>query len=287
MATKYWIGTTGDVSLTSNWSGGSLPVANDVVILPAGSGSMTSNLGTLAAVSLYGFQVQTGYTGTIGSISTGAGYLQILIASTYTFQFAGTGIAYIDLQSSPIAPLVTNTQSQGAGTVCLYLKGSALTTLTVQRGSVGLAAFAGETSTVATVNCDWISNQTSDSYVYLGSGVTVTTVNATGGAVVVNSAATTILTTGGIVTTQGTGAVTTITNAGGTVYPNSSGTITTLNANGGTCDFSRSLVARTVTNMATTGNGSSGATINYDPNVVTVTNKLSPSGPVSITIRGK
>ena len=64
---------------------------------------------------------------------------------------------------------------------------------------------------------------------------------------------------------------------------NATGTITTLAADGGVIDLTKSNAARTVTNL-TSARGAV-AEVRYDPAVVTVTNKLAPTGPVIVSIR--
>lgn len=280
MATKTWISvSTTDYGTAGNWSPSGVPVTGDVVRIPPGTAAITAGLNQ-SAVVLDGFYVEPGYSAAIGTISAN---LQVTVDTGLPFVFAGQGQAYIDIGSSAISPIINNTSTVAAGLgFGLYLIGSAIATLTVNRGSVGLAARGGNTSTAATVNSDFISNQAGDVTLYLGAGCTLTTVNQTGGTLTVNSAATTITTLAGTLFVAGTGAVTTLTNNGATCYPTSTGTITTCNANSGITDFTRSQVARTVTTLATQGND---AVIVYDPSFLTVTNKLAPSSaPVQIRI---
>jgi len=71
--------------------------------------------------------------------------------------------------------------------------------------------------------------------------------------------------------------VTTINARGGTITSNSTGTITTLNINEtATVDFTKSAAARTVTTLKLNPDG----TLKYDPNVVTLTNKVQSDYPV-------
>ena len=91
-------------------------------------------------------------------------------------------------------------------------------------------------------------------------------------------AATLVEATGGDLTTYGTGAITTMTVWGGEVVPNSTGTITTLNVKGGKVDFTKSPAARTVTTVKLEKGGS----LKYDPDIITITNKVDSDEPVNL-----
>lgn len=279
MADKYWIGTTSDYSVAGNWSPSGAPVAGDVVYIPAGSGAIQAGLNQ-SAVALDGFFVEPGYSQPIGTASAN---LQITLDTAKPFVFAGQNTAFIDLGASATTAVVNQTALVTTG-FGLYLLGTALTSLTVNRGVVGFAARGEGASAAATVNVNFITNISGDATLVCGAGVTLTTVNQTGGTLTIQSAATTVNVQNGTTFITGTGAITTLTNNGGTVYPASTGTITTCNANSGSTDFTRSLAARTVTNLNSAGQN---AEIVIDESIVTVTNKLNPSDvPMRITIRG-
>lgn len=105
----------------------------------------------------------------------------------------------------------------------------------------------------------------------VGAGVTLATLRQTLGNATVGCAITSALEQdGGKITTQGSGAIAAA-NVGGIAYLNSTGTIATLTVlGGGTADFTQSLQARTVT----TPKLYKGATLKYDPAVVTFTNPI-------------
>lgn len=255
MAIKKWIGTDGSYSTAANWSPANVPVNSDTVRIPAGGGNISSGLNQ-SAVSLTAFIVEKGYTGTIGSSS---GYLQIV---TSRFEFEGSGLSYVDLGTSAISPQVFGTASGGTGTPGLYLLGSALVTLNVTGGSVGLAVGVGETSTVATARL-----ALTGASLWLGTGVTLTTWDNHAGDGIIRCALTTLNVYGGTVLTAEVGAITTVNVKGGTLTPNSTGTITTLNSYGGSVDFRQSDAARTVT----TTNKYKGGSININKEAVTYT----------------
>lgn len=274
MADKIWVGTTGDLSTASNWSPSGVPAAADNVYVPAGAGSMSSNMDALKTATLGGslgtVEVEEGYTGTIGTKSA---YWQF---TPTTFRFAGSGAAYVNIEAAAISPDIrrtaTPTTSDGAG---LYLKGSAIATLSAPAScSIALAYFGGETSTVTTVRCVGASAK-----VILGAGVTVTTFQVLSGSGIAKCAVTTLDVQGGTAYTYGSGAITTVTVDAGTAYLQSSGTITTLTQNAGYVDMLGSGIARTIT----TGNHY-GGTLRYDKDVVTITTYNRKTGPSQIVV---
>lgn len=266
MATKIWKTTAnGDWGTTGNWTGGT-PTTGDDVYIPAGTPAITAGLNQ-SAVSLGAVYFQAGYT---NAVASSAAYLQLTCTA---FSFAGTGQAYIDLGGSTIGPIVTASANGTTGVAGLYLKGSALTTLYASGGNIALAGLAGETSTVATVR---ISQP--GTVVTLGSGVSLTTNQVSGGTLYCNCAFTTSKVYGGTFWHLGTGAGTTITITGGFSYPISSGTIGTYNANGGSTDTTKGAVGRTFSAVKI----NPGATFIYDPNVLTITALTAPDSPIRL-----
>lgn len=268
MANKTWAvasGVNGNYGTAANWSPSGVPIAGDNVRIPVGSGNISSGLDQ-SAVAIADFIVELGYAGSIGSVTE---YLKI---DPDRFDFSGNGVAYINLGSAAIAPSVYNTATPGTGLRGLYLLGSALTVLNAVKGSIGVASRIGETSTVATIRCLGAS-------VYVGSGVTLTTFYQTAGDSEVHCACTTITCYGGKLKTAELGAITTITVEGGEVKSESSGTVTNVNANGGTVDALGSGIARTWTNLKQNPR----STVKYSPSVLTITNRLAPDYPISLT----
>ena len=272
MANKVWIGTDGNYASASNWSPSGVPVAADNVRIPAGAALIAAGLNQ-SAVALGDFIVEKGCAALIGA--TGA-YLQISCAR---FEFEGTGVAWIDIGSSAISPIVKTTTFAAEGSFGLYLKGSAIATLSVNDGLVGLAMRYGDTATVNTVRVTGKKAKC-----VMGSGVTLTTGYTSGGTLELHCAATTVTGEGGNVTTEETGAITTLNaNGQGTYKLNATGTITTLNQNdsASVVDFTQSGASRTVT----TYNHHLG-TRRFDKNVVTFTTDVSPTsadGPIQET----
>ena len=128
-------------------------------------------------------------------------------------------------------------------------------TLTVLKGDVGVAFFAGEVSELATLNVGYVTSPAGDSQVICGPGVTLTTINQTGGKLDIDlttAAPTTINLDGGVLTLRGdTNGVTTINIAEGAklIDMGGSGTIGTIHGRG-EYDHSQSMTARTVTNFS-------------------------------------
>lgn len=257
MGSIYWKGTDGAYGTNANWSSGAVPTAGDNVRLIAGyDGSISTNLNQ-SAVAIGDFIVERGYGGDIGSL---AGYLQI---DPDLFEFSGGGTSFIDIGSAAIAATVNATGSPNEGERGLYLKGSGITTLSVQSGYVGLAAVQGDTATAANVRTIG-----TDADLICGKGCTLTTATALGGVMRLRASLTTLNVYGGTVYIEEAAAVTTVNVYGGTVYHNSTGTVTTWNARGGTSDWLSYAGARTVTNT----NIYRGASIRFNPAAVTHTN---------------
>lgn len=274
MAIKYWIGgDTGnenDANTAANWSGGTKPVASDTVRVPYRSTmyAITGGLSSLAT-GLTAFIVEPGFNKAIGTEDTP------LDVDTSRFEFAGSVTSYIDLGTSATDCEINATASARGGARGLYLVGTAIGTIAVNGGSVGVAARAGEVSTVTTARVTGASAS-----VWLGTGVTLTTYDQLGGTNILRCAATTATCGGGVLTTEEIGAITTLNVDGGVCYPNSTGTISTLNVNGGIANFLTSGEARTVTNYKI----NDGQLI-FDPSVLTLTNAPTAADyPVSMLV---
>lgn len=241
MAGKLWIGTDGAYSTNGNWSPTNIPTTGDHVRLPAGGSTITSGLNQ-SAVAIGDFIGEDGFASVVG-VDSGAGtYLQI---DPDRFEWSGTGVALIDVSGAVIPANVFNSATGVAtGKRGLYLKGSAITTLNVTKGKVGLAVRDAETSAATTARCN---GENAD--LWLGAGVTLTTAECLKGVLRLRCAATTLNIYGGTVYSEEIGTITTVNMYGGIFYPNSTGTITTINLLGGTLDFRKSGAARTVTTL--------------------------------------
>jgi len=268
MASKIWdgISTPGDWSVAANWVPSGVPVATDDVSIPAGSNAITAGLDQ-SAVALGEVTVEKGYSAAIGLATS---YLKL---DPNSFRFAGTGESYIDLETSPttINPVILATKSNvTAGKRGLYLLGDDIGTLEVYGGIVGLAAQLGETTTVATLRL-----LGSGANVWIGNGVTLTTLDVFKGQAELKPALTTLNVHAGKVVTEEDGTITTATVRGGELVCNSSGTITTLNIEGGIVDFIQAGKARTVSNTKQ----NPGSTLIIDEAIVTITTHVNADEP--------
>jgi hypothetical protein len=259
-------GSPYDWSCAANWSAGAVPGAaasqnvyvEDAIILYGLNQSGTAE--TLSSVNV--IRSQIGTNPATGYLPV---YLQVKATAVNIARYIGPGTA-----PEEETPILINTGST-ASTITIYNTGtndtttmpairilcnSASTVLNLRKGSVGMAVIDGETATIGTINQNYDTNQDTDTYLYLGSGVTVTTIDKTGGDAVILCGATTIRNKGGTLRTEGTGAITTMTCNKGTITSNSAGTITTANAiEEGVIDLTRSSVARTITNPKVSGTG--------------------------------
>jgi hypothetical protein len=134
------------------------------------------------------------------------------------------------------------------------------------RAGVGIGIEAGETATVGDVH---LVDQSSVSQLFIGSGVTHSSVTQQGGKSEIDAAATmpAITINGGAATIRGSQDVTALNVNGGAVRCNTTGTVATLTQEGGSIDFTGESRARTVTDY----NYYEGAR-SIDHGVLTITN---------------
>ena len=266
MADCIWTNgnSDGDWANAANWSG-SVPVAGDDIFFTSEYiGDVTTNLDRSADGTLGSLTVEEGYTGKIGSKS---GYL-ILVCSGVTFE--GSGVCFIDVSTSAIDVSVNGTARAASGQQGLYLKGSAIDELNVSGGTVGVAARAGETATVATIN---VLGGT----VNAGAGATLATLTGYSGKLNSKVGLTTVNLIGGNAKIEGN--ITTANLEAGTLTFDGTGTLTTCNCQGGTLDCFRTSFARTITTLNLKPNGG----VVYDPDVVTISTLTSNGNPIAIS----
>jgi len=286
MATKIWVGTDtgneGDYGTAANWDPAGVPGAGDDVYLTNSAQNIDDTLDQ-SAIVLGSFNQNQDYTGEIGTTSA---YLQIAAAIVNIGFHAGAGTpsgspnSKIDLGAGTAAMVtVHNTGSSNVDNraALRFIAANAGTKFDIKKGSVSFAAEPDETSTIGEITPSFLNSKTGDAKVEIGAGVTLSTLRAAGGDTKCYSAVTTISAYAGTVTTEGSGAVTTINAGGGTVISNSSGTVTTVNGDAGLVDFTRSNTARTVTTV-----NANGAQIDYDPDILTITNAIGSNRPISI-----
>ena len=289
---KLWVGnggTLGDWNVAANWSPSGVPVDTDHVLFENSAISATATLDQ-SAVTLGSLTIDQSFTGRIGTSTT---YLQVgatvVTIGEHTGYGTPNGSDLLKINLGAVASTVTvhNTNTTSADTdrpPVRLLFNEATSVLTVRKGSVGVAVNSDfEASSLATINIDYVNNIQSDAKVNIGTGVTLVTLAKTGGECWLSSAATTITNRAGDLKLDGTGAYTTINIYGGLIVSNSTGTITTLNAFGGTVDFLQQSAARTLTTLNQYGR-QGGSIVQYDPSVLTVTNKVAPADRVVVAM---
>lgn len=287
-ANKTWVGTDdgneGDLSVAENWSPNSLPTHGDAVYFEDSTQDADSGLDALSDVNLLSLNIAQNYTGDIGTDSNYMVAGANTVSIGYHFgpgEASGSGYIKLDTGTYESAIVVYDTGVSSDTTMpAVRLKcNNANTTLEVRKGEVGLAIETGETSTLSEIEIGYVDNVESDAKVYIGSGVTLTTLTKKGGYCLMQCGATTVNNYDGELQTKGGGAVTTLNIYDGQVISNSTGTITTCNIDEqGEVDFTRSAQARTVTTTTIDDNG----VIKFDPAVITFTNKIISSKPVTL-----
>jgi hypothetical protein len=277
-------------NVAANWSPSGVPQTGDDVYLENFAGDIKYGLDQ-NAVTLASLHVTASFTGEIGlakvNESGGSGaesyfeyrddYLKIGATSLVVGQGgegAGSGRLKINTGSAQTTLEVFRTGTPvEAGLKALLWKGTHVSNVVrVSAGSVDLAPFAGETAVVATLLVGFQTNQTADADVRSSTGVTLTTVAKTGGALQTASAITTLTlgpdsgehdhTAGGITTVNG---------HGGTLLYRSTSTLATVHAGEGfVLDFRRDPRPRTVTTL----NPQAGAAIRDPAKTVAFTNAI-------------
>lgn len=256
----------------TNWSGGTAPADGDTLIFSDNAVDLTDDL-DLSAINV-NVIVEQSYRGKIGRpLNNPAGYLEyrptyLKIGTDDSPAQAvtigqgpgiGSGRIKIDAGASTTTFVVHNTgQPIEQGIPPVLLKGTdAANTLTVNKGSVGVAVLpydeatgAEETATIATLNVGYVTNPAGDAVVQCGPGVTLTTINQSGGKLEIETAVTTITKTAGELQLLGNSVtVGTLNERGGATYVIGTTTITTANiSNAGILDYSRDSRGKVITN---------------------------------------
>lgn len=250
-----------------NWSGGAVPVDSDAIVFDSGNVSCKYGLSN-AAVSPASITITMGYTGSIGLPLTNVDdaslpypeyrtrYLTLGAVAdgvTNTIRIgdgagAGSPRIMLDNVDAQVTGLIVNTaQPEIDGEQTVQWKSThADSVWTVQKGSLGVAPLAGETATIATLNVGYRENVASDSIVFCGSGVTLTTINQSGGILTTNSNVTTMNQRDGT-WDHVAGTLGTLNLDGGTCLYRSTGTLSAaIVGSGGNLDFRQDMRARTV-----------------------------------------
>jgi hypothetical protein len=245
-----------------------VPITADDVVLEKSSYGITDGLDQ-SAVTLASLTQDMSHTGATG---TPTAYLQIK-ATTVKIGVnnnpgtpAGPSRFKLDTCNAQSAITIFNTKTalDNDQPPVRLLCNHADTTLDVRKGKVGVAIDTGETSTLSKITIGYVSQKATDADVYIGSGVTLATLDKRAGKCLLNCGVSGSVTNSeGKLTTEGAGTIPALNVKGGEVTANSTGTITTVDATGGTTDFTKSSAARTVDNTKIGGT----ATIKLDPSV--------------------
>ena len=260
------------VSLASNWEGGVAPVDGDDLVFDAGNSDVLYDLAQ-SSISPASIKVLRGFKGKIGlpmvnEDTQGSPYFEYretylcygnsgdAQACAVTIE-GGAGRIKLN-QGTARATWIVNDSAAGLdnGIPAVLLKGThASNALHVNKGSVGVAVYGGETATILTLNVGYRTNKQADSKVQLGSGVTLTNCTAvvTGGVLEIASAITgtgTLTQYDGKTIILGSGGVVGLSVRGGQCVYSSTGTLggNPVVSGSGHLDFSQDLRTKTVTN---------------------------------------
>ncbi len=283
-----------------NWSSGAVPGNSDTVIFRDNAINICWGLEGISATGL-DVDIEKTHTGRIGlrhsefattadGVTTDSSadeyrptYLQLDMTTLDIGQHVGPGspagsqrIKIDNDRASGSTTTIHDTGSTSAETgkpAIRLLMAHASADVFVDGGSGGIGIAIdepGETSTIGDLSVAGASSK-----VYLGSGVTVTSISQTAGDVNAQAAntPTSINVDGGIMRLSGTFGVTTVTIDSGNLFPNATGTIAALNQNGGTVNTTESSATRTITTYTLEG-----GTLIADMDSLSITTFNEPSG---------
>lgn len=266
-------------STAANWSGGAVPIDNDDIIFENSSVSVLYELDQ-SAVTPASITIMASYTGKIGLPRTNAaGYIEYRDAyltlcdsadATNTTIYiglgsgSGSGRIKLDTNTGQVTMTIEKTGTRIESNIpALLWKGThASNAMYVNRGTVGVAFFGGETATLLTLGCGYLESQSSDSDVRCSNGLTLTTLDMDGGTGEINANTPNInVRAGTLHVKQSATCATALTLDGGIVYWNSVGTVTQAYVSGGgVLDFRRNSQSVIVSNCDVYENGNI-----YDP----------------------
>lgn len=253
-----------------NWSTGAVPAAADEVYIDRSTIAFFYGLPT--SLTLGKFVHTAGQVGLPDVNASGNPEYRptraVFTCLDVTIGFAsgrGPDRCRLDLASgaSVVAVFGSKVQNVDSGYAVDLVTNNAAASIAVISGQVAVSASGAGTSIVGSIR---VANE---GEVYIGAGVTVTTIVSTGN-LVVESAATTLTVDAGITTIKGDSAPTTVDVRGGTLVHKSSGVITTANIGPGMLDCSQDIRLRTITNMTI----NRGGVFRDQYNAIAITNKI-------------
>ena len=247
MANNLWQGDTStDPAVVTNWSLGSLPANTEDIFVPAGNGVAIIGGDLTTGATINSLTIEEGYTLAVGTApASGANpvYLQFdLNSGSKLATLAGSGKTFLELSNATEIRVLRAGSTAAAGEQMLYLTGTSNALINIQceaGDKVALAGFAGETAAFTKINVR-------GGDVFIGSGVTATTLNVYGGRVENWASIANLNMYGGSVDGFGAHGTAVILRAG-TLYYRSSTTITAASVYGGAVlDLSRDPTDRTI-----------------------------------------
>ena len=240
---NYW-------SVAANWSGSTVPVTGDIVII---SQSATEILYGLAqsAVLLAELIIESSYTGKIGSpVANLSGYIEyratyLAIGATKLLigqgSSRGSQLLKIDLGTNVSTVIIskTDTTPLDGESSCQILAVNVASTINIIEGDLGVARLGEEVSTLAKIQVGVKAT------VKIGYGVTLATIENAGSIECASNITTWTQDSGKALLFDAT--LATLTVKGGEFWYFGSATITTATIGPGTLDLSGDLRSRTIT----------------------------------------
>ncbi len=241
-----------DLSAAGSWSPAGVPEDGDDVYFDAESVTVTAGETALSAIALASCHFLQEWEGRADT------YIELGVTTVWIGEHYGTG----DAPGSP------NLMVKVAGASTVHVLNTSTTSAVdykppvqihlnhadakvyLRKGSIGIGlATPAEAGRLDVLSIGYEDDRDGDATAIVGAGITLATLDKTGGKATLFCGATTITNAGGDLVTEGTGAVGTLNAGGGNVVPNSTGTITTVNATGGVLDCLRSTAPRTITTL--------------------------------------
>lgn len=277
-------------SLPANWSTGAVPVNGDDVVLQNSANPILYGLDQ-SAVTLASLTIDQSFTGTIGlPRANSAGYVEyrelyLKIGATSIVigrgEGAGSGRIKIDTLAVQTSVNMLNSGTPAEnGLPAIFWKGThASNAVSIAKGSLAVAIFAGETATLASIKQGYRTNVASDSDLRLGAGCSLSScpIIKLGGTLETNSNFSSLTQSGGEAAIAEGGPATLNLYGGAVRYKSATGCATTVVASGGELDFRQDMRSRTFTTVSLRKGGA----IRDPGKTVTFTNPIAVLGELS------
>ncbi len=254
-------GSPNDAANVLNWSLLATPVNTNLVYFEDSDQDVLWNLDVLASIIPDSLTTRDNYSGNIGLPPYNPlGYReyrpQYFRVRPQLASINGTGQrCKFDFANAALTCLVGNTGDPiDDGIPATLILGTGIATLSVAKGSVGVAVYADEISTIGAVYLGVAGGNANDATLLLGSGVSslIGLGQFSGTAILNGAGAITINKIAGSLIVNGTGTYNTLKNTGGDVTYNGIGTITTLTMVNSNINFTGDARQLTVTNATFT-----------------------------------